>query len=195
MVSSVYLSTTRRMPFNIPEGELLAPPLPTGHFLATRPITPPPTQRVRSERPYAERARPDTSTLAAADYDVSVYTGFLPPEEPISRLELEGWTGIEECLEEGQREALELAGGAVGRLSDEWRQRVEQVSHVPIPRGGEVLMMETAPTPIDQRPVFPTPPTPSACAAVLPRAHVHPLGVSLARLDSRCHLDPLGRGE
>lgn len=128
MASSLYTATARRMPFAIPESELLAPPLPPRHFLATRPLTPPPTPRVRSERPYAERARPDTTTLAAADYDVSVHTGFLPPDEPVQRLELDGWVVIEECFEAGQVEALALEGAAVGRLSDEWRERVREVS-------------------------------------------------------------------
>ncbi|PKI83766.1 hypothetical protein MVES1_002730 [Malassezia vespertilionis] len=37
--------------------------------------------------PMESSARPDTSTLAAADFDVDVRSGFLPPEPPISRLD------------------------------------------------------------------------------------------------------------
>ncbi|WFD31810.1 hypothetical protein MSPP1_002849 [Malassezia sp. CBS 17886] len=36
--------------------------------------------------PQADDARPDTSTLAAADFDVDVRSGFMPPEAPLGRL-------------------------------------------------------------------------------------------------------------
>lgn len=75
-------------------------------------------------------ARPDTSSLAAADYDVSVHTGFLPPQEPVRRLTQEvgeSWCRLEEALELVQDEIKTLAGGAVGRISESWRAHVREV--------------------------------------------------------------------
>lgn len=103
--------------------------LPSNHFLAQRPVTPPRPESV-IDQAWTDRARPDTSSLAAADYDVSVQTGFLPPEEPVQTLRgLEhGWDEVEEALECAQREVAKIPGGGVGKLSDAFRERVRNVS-------------------------------------------------------------------
>lgn len=124
---------TRRVPFPIFDEPPAAttPSLPANHFLAQRPVTPPPQASVIAERYWATRARPDTSSLAAADYDVSVQTGFLPPEPPIARLGKAvggGWVRLEEMLEQAQDECRGLEGGGVGRLGDDWRAAVREAS-------------------------------------------------------------------
>ncbi|KAH7926082.1 Indoleamine 2,3-dioxygenase [Leucogyrophana mollusca] len=52
---------------------------------------------------------PDTSTLAAHDFDVDTRTGFMPPQPPISRLPVE-WEPWEAILEEAMKNKLQLAG-------------------------------------------------------------------------------------
>lgn len=127
----------RRIPFPIFEDEdeaaMLAmqaqmQQLPSNHFLAQRPVTPPRPESV-IDAAWSDRARPDTSSLAAADYDVSVLTGFLPPEEPIQSLRGfgHGWDELEEAFERVQHEAEMIPGGGVGKLSDEFRANVRSV--------------------------------------------------------------------
>ncbi|KAM0756439.1 Indoleamine 2,3-dioxygenase [Meredithblackwellia eburnea MCA 4105] len=104
--------------------------LPPNHFLAQRPVTPPPQTSVIAQRYWSSRARPDTSSLAAADFDVHVQTAFLPPEVPVARLGPElggGWDNVELLLEQAQEEVKYLDGGGVGRLSHEWRHSVKQL--------------------------------------------------------------------
>lgn len=128
--------TRRVVPFPIydedpsfPSSTSAAFALPSNHFLAQRPVTPPRPESVIHSENWTDRARPDTSSLAAADYDVSVATGFMPPEEPVQSLkELgEGWRELEECLEDVQNEAAKIPGGGVGKLSERWRATVHQV--------------------------------------------------------------------
>ncbi|SCV72380.1 BQ2448_3917 [Microbotryum intermedium] len=106
--------------------------LPADHFLAQRPAGSNLTQSDAHDSPdhdsWQRRARPDTSSLAAADYDVSVATGFLPPEEPVQQLQLGvEWQCFEEVLEKAQDEVSHLAGGGVGRLSESWRQHLREL--------------------------------------------------------------------
>ena len=101
---------------------------PANHFLAPRPASPP--RAASPAEAWVEGARPDTSSLAAADYDVSVRTGFLPPEPPVARLgkELGGfWDAYEDCLEWVQEESRRLDAGGVGRIGGDWRQAVREV--------------------------------------------------------------------
>lgn len=76
---------------------------------------------------------PDTSTLAAADFDIDVRSGFLPPEEPVSRLQ-----GIEEelwesALDRARQLPLHFGGGGVGISADarrqarQWRRDIRQM--------------------------------------------------------------------
>lgn len=75
---------------------------------------------------------PDTSTLAAHDFDVDVRTGFMPPQPPCSRLPWP-WEPWEQALEDALMRRLKL--GERRDLSEGnrkesacWRQRVQNVS-------------------------------------------------------------------
>ena len=87
-----------------------------------------------SERDFrSPQARPDTSTLAAADFDVDVRTGFLPPEPPVNRLppQYDAW---EDLLVEAK--IVKLALGRDAMIHDpitegkhrRWRRAVRAVS-------------------------------------------------------------------
>lgn len=81
-----------------------------------------------------DRARmPDTSTLAAADFDVDVRSGFLPPEPPVSRLQ-----GIEEeiwesALDKARAIPLRIGGGgkdveeSTCQQSRHWRRSIREM--------------------------------------------------------------------
>jgi len=118
-----------RVPFPIfdddPSGA--AVDVPPGHFLAQREVSPP----VQSDNndDWLAGAMPDTASLAAADYDVSVVSGFLPPDEPVQRLDGE-WDAYEALLDKAQEQVKDLSSGGVGRISDEWRTELEQVSRL-----------------------------------------------------------------
>ncbi|KAK4056246.1 hypothetical protein OIO90_002689 [Microbotryomycetes sp. JL221] len=81
---------------------------------------------------WRQRGRPDTSSLAAADFDVSVETGFLPPDEPVQSLDVPGWDMLEQLLQRTQKHVSTLAGGGLGRLPEEWRRQVEQLPPVSV---------------------------------------------------------------
>ncbi|KAG6836159.1 hypothetical protein H0H93_010750 [Arthromyces matolae] len=71
---------------------------------------------------------PDTTTLAAHDFDVDTRTGFMPPQSPPSRLPLT-WESWEESLAEAQRLRLQL--GDTPNLSEHERMKSESWrSHV-----------------------------------------------------------------
>lgn len=88
-----------------------------------------------SNQPANPSALPDTTTLAAADFDVDVRSGFLPPEQPIQRLGSQlkevKW---EEMLEEARALPLRIGGGGKScredqrRLNRRWRRNVREVS-------------------------------------------------------------------
>ncbi|SCZ92228.1 BZ3500_MvSof-1268-A1-R1_Chr5-2g07722 [Microbotryum saponariae] len=111
--------------------------LPADHFLAPRPagsnLTQPESHNSPDHDSWQRRARPDTSSLAAADYDVSVATGFLPPDEPVQQLQLGiEWQRFERLLEMAQKEVSRLVGGGVGRLSESWRRHLRELPQPPI---------------------------------------------------------------
>lgn len=71
----------------------------------------------------------DTSTLAAADYDVDIRTGFMPPTPPVARLpaEFEVW---ESTLEEAcgrLKLGQDTPSDEELELSEKWRSRTRQV--------------------------------------------------------------------
>jgi indoleamine 2,3-dioxygenase len=75
---------------------------------------------------------PDTSTLAAHDFDVDTRTGFLPPQPPLSRLPID-WEPWEATLDEALQRRLQLgdrAGISTANImsSVSWRTGVSQVS-------------------------------------------------------------------
>ncbi|GAA5984127.1 hypothetical protein JCM11641_000321 [Rhodosporidiobolus odoratus] len=124
----------RRAPFPIFEDDSSTSSLtqlPSNHFLAQRPVTPPQQESVLAHQlaNWADRARPDTSSLAAADFDVSVETGFMPPQEPVQSLQGmgHGWNDLEDCLASVQEEAAGIPGGGVGKLSERSRLSVKQL--------------------------------------------------------------------
>lgn len=76
---------------------------------------------------------PDTTTLAAADYDIDVRSGFLPPETPVARLE-----GIEEDIWENMLDVarqipLRIGGGGIDVSDDDrknarrWRRDIRKM--------------------------------------------------------------------
>ncbi|KAI0351767.1 Indoleamine 2,3-dioxygenase [Trametes cingulata] len=79
---------------------------------------------------------PDTSTLAAHDFDVDTRTGFMPPEPPLTRLP-RAWEPWEVLLEDAIESKLQLADKP--NLTDEekekserWRNRVRELPILPI---------------------------------------------------------------
>ncbi|GJN87994.1 hypothetical protein Rhopal_000949-T1 [Rhodotorula paludigena] len=131
---------TRRVPpgfvFEDDSAPLTPAVLPSNHFLAQRPVTPPRPEEstAAQEANWTDRARPDTSSLAAADFDVSVVSGFMPPEEPVQTLRGVGfgWEALEDALEAVQREAELIPGGGVGKLSEQWRASLPRASLEPL---------------------------------------------------------------
>ncbi|KAG5645091.1 hypothetical protein DXG03_006905 [Asterophora parasitica] len=79
---------------------------------------------------------PDTTTLAAHDFDVDTRTGFMPPQPPIARLP-PAWESWEAALDEAIRLQLQL-GHTPGLPEDEiaksesWRGRVRSLPILPI---------------------------------------------------------------
>ncbi|EST08059.2 Indoleamine 2,3-dioxygenase [Kalmanozyma brasiliensis GHG001] len=81
---------------------------------------------------------PDTSTLAAADFDVDVRSGFLPPEAPVRRLggvHAEQW---ENALDEAKRIPLMQGGGGATitqhqrLLARRWRRALREMPVLPL---------------------------------------------------------------
>ena len=75
---------------------------------------------------------PDTSTLAAHDFDVDTRTGFMPPQPPLTRLP-SAWEPWEAVLEDAIRSRLQLADKLDLSEKDEtdserWRNTVREVS-------------------------------------------------------------------
>ncbi|KAL0955030.1 hypothetical protein HGRIS_003950 [Hohenbuehelia grisea] len=79
---------------------------------------------------------PDTTTLAAHDFDVDTRTGFMPPQEPLGRLPVE-WELWETCLDQAIAQKLQL-GDKIGGVesedalrSDAWRASVRSMPILP----------------------------------------------------------------
>ncbi|KAG8878273.1 hypothetical protein FRB97_002672 [Tulasnella sp. 331] len=104
-----------------------APSMPPTHFLsiARSPFAGPSSSGATLNRGF------DTSTVAAADFDVDSKTGFMPPKVPVVRLggELEVWERIRDAAV-GNGEPLTLGVYASNRQqkrSTRWRQDVESM--------------------------------------------------------------------
>ncbi|KAH9847246.1 tryptophan 2,3-dioxygenase [Lenzites betulinus] len=89
---------------------------------------------------------PDTSTLAAHDYDVDTRTGFMPPEPPLARLP-SAWAPWEEVLEDAIESKLQLAekpgvSDEEHAKSERWRNRVRELPILPTAdlKSSEVLL-------------------------------------------------------
>ncbi|KAJ3542124.1 hypothetical protein NMY22_g3624 [Coprinellus aureogranulatus] len=78
---------------------------------------------------------PDTTTLAAHDFDVDTRTGFMPPQQPLMRLP-EEWSPWEEALDSAIGSKLQL-GDKPGvseedrAASESWRQRIRELPILP----------------------------------------------------------------
>lgn len=75
--------------------------------------------------------QPDTTTLAAHDFDVDTRTGFLPPQPPTSRLP-PFWGQWEVILDDAISQGLQLGdkislSDCERRTSETWRHRVRKV--------------------------------------------------------------------
>jgi indoleamine 2,3-dioxygenase len=75
---------------------------------------------------------PDTSTLAAHDFDVDTRTGFLPPQPPLARLPID-WELWEAALDDALERKLQIgdrAGISSAKIasSASWRDSVSRVS-------------------------------------------------------------------
>ncbi|ORY31295.1 Indoleamine 2,3-dioxygenase [Naematelia encephala] len=108
-------------------------PLPPGHFLALPPSFSQSTASFPSGVPstsshVSNGLAPNVASLASADFEVDVRTGFLPGKNNIERLGGE-WTVWEEALDAARGTApgqgLRIGGG---RQQDElWRQGIEMM--------------------------------------------------------------------
>lgn len=86
--------------------------LPKEHFLSQRYIT--------------DLESLDTSTLAATDFDVDPRSAFLPPDEPLKRLEGE-YLIWELALDAALQLPLQL-DGSNDEVSEQWRDAIRSVS-------------------------------------------------------------------
>jgi indoleamine 2,3-dioxygenase len=87
--------------------------------------------------PALDGVRPDTSTVAAHDFDVDVNTGFMPNQVPLLRIpkevsmEMQVW---EDALEEGLALRMKLGdqlpqyGPKETRKNEQWREKIRSVS-------------------------------------------------------------------
>lgn len=96
--------------------------LPSGHFLSLAP-----TFTSSLTNPSSSSLAPSTSTLASADFEVDVRTGFLPGEPGLSQLPRE-YAVWERLLEEAKEGAVKVGGGGEEGSGDRWRSQLEQVS-------------------------------------------------------------------
>ncbi|KAI1797073.1 Indoleamine 2,3-dioxygenase [Ganoderma leucocontextum] len=78
---------------------------------------------------------PDTSTLAAHDFDVDTRTGFMPPQPPLSRLP-EAWEPWEVALDDAISRRLQLAerpglSEEDEKKSESWRNSIRELPILP----------------------------------------------------------------
>lgn len=74
---------------------------------------------------------PDTTTLAAHDFDVDTRTGFMPPQPPLPRLPSQ-WETWEAILDDAIQQKLKLGdtpeiSASELSKSETWRRRVRDV--------------------------------------------------------------------
>ncbi|CDZ98353.1 INDO [Phaffia rhodozyma] len=97
--------------------------LPSNHFLAL----PPSFGQASLSHPASDSLAPPTTTLASADFDVDVRTGFLPGHPGIDRLPDE-YALWEELLEQAKAGVVKINGAhEEGGSGDRWRQTVKNM--------------------------------------------------------------------
>ncbi|KAL7413731.1 Indoleamine 2,3-dioxygenase [Mrakia frigida] len=101
--------------------------LPSGHFLSLAP-----TFTSSLTNPSSSSLAPSTSTLASADFEVDVRTGFLPGEPGLSQLPRE-YAVWERLLEEAKEGAVKVGGGGEEGSGDRWRSQLEQMPILLLP--------------------------------------------------------------
>ncbi|KAI0925487.1 hypothetical protein AcV5_008210 [Taiwanofungus camphoratus] len=99
--------------------------LPPNHFLALP----------RPDLGLPAVGTPDTSTLAAHDFDVDTRTGFMPPEPPLVRLP-EEWQLWEAALDDALTSRLQVSDKADltaedQAQSDRWQARIRELPVIP----------------------------------------------------------------
>ncbi|RDX56973.1 tryptophan 2,3-dioxygenase [Lentinus brumalis] len=110
----------------------------------------PPNHFLNLQRPDAFvpaiAGTPDTSTLAAHDFDVDTRTGFMPPQPPLTRLP-PAWEPWEDALEDAIQSKLQLAdkpdlSPAEQGKSERWRNSVRELPILPIDdlKSSEILL-------------------------------------------------------
>ena len=103
---------------------------------------------------------PDTSTLAAHDFDVDTRTGFMPPQPPLSRLP-EAWEPWEAALDDAISTRLQLAerpslSEEDEKKSESWRNSIREVCGSESSEGD--LSLTYPPRPETNRATAPDPP-------------------------------------
>ncbi|PWN47536.1 IDO-domain-containing protein [Violaceomyces palustris] len=112
------------------------PSASSNHFLS--PTTTSTTSRHNHGLTDTGHAMPDTSTLAAADFDIDVRSGFLPPEAPVEKLGGEHGYHWETALIEAKTLPLMQGGGGVGyslekrRAALRWRRSIREMPVLPL---------------------------------------------------------------
>lgn len=106
--------------------------LPPGHFLALPPTFSNDPRTSQSTASHAATEAPNVASLAAADFDVDVRTGFLPPGVNVARLP-EPYDVWEEALDaasgENPGDGLRLGGGS---REEAWRAAMDSMAVIPI---------------------------------------------------------------
>jgi indoleamine 2,3-dioxygenase len=132
MITS-FIMLTQRSPSQTPL--ISRAPLPPGHFLSLPPSFAQPTPSYPSGAPptsahTSNGLAPNVASLASADFEVDVRTGFLPATKNVERLP-EAWEVWEEALDAargGGMEGKSLMLGGGGDREDLWRAGIETVS-------------------------------------------------------------------
>ncbi|TBU24452.1 Indoleamine 2,3-dioxygenase [Dichomitus squalens] len=110
----------------------------------------PPNHFLNLQRPDAFvptiAGTPDTSTLAAHDFDVDTRTGFMPPQPPLARLP-EPWEPWEAALDDAITSGLQLAdkpdlSDEDEKKSERWRNSVRELPILSITelKNSEILL-------------------------------------------------------
>ena len=110
-------------------------PIPAGHFLALPPSYCQPADSFSSGAPLTSAHKsnglaPNVASLASADFEVDVRTGFLPATKNIERLP-PAWTLWEEALDAARGDGIEGRSLMLGGGRDRerlWREAIEAVS-------------------------------------------------------------------
>lgn len=85
-----------------------------------------PKEHFLSQRHIRDLDTLDTSTLAATDFDVDPRSAFLPPDEPLKRLDGE-YSIWELALDAALQLPLQL-DGSNNEVSEQWRDAIRSVS-------------------------------------------------------------------